>query len=188
MTTPDQHQDTPPQNRPQSRPQNMGAFTPEAQAEDTCTKPSFYAYFIKRPIVGAFSLLTGMGITLKTLCNVTSTVTQEYPENRDTLTMPPAFRGQVIMPHDEEGEHKCTACTLCEKACPNGTISVLPMKNIANKKVLGKYIYRFDQCTLCSLCVEACPFDAIRMGNDFEHATVDKDSLVMVLNEKEGRL
>jgi NADH-quinone oxidoreductase subunit I len=64
---------------------------------------------------------------------------------------------------------------------------VLNTKNIAGKKVLGKYIYRIDQCTLCGLCVEACPFDAIKMSNEFEHAAWDRNGYDWVLNKKEGR-
>ena len=134
---------------------------------------------------GMKSLLIGLGVTWREY--FTKKVTEQYPENRKTLKMHSAFRGHVIMPHDENGEHKCTGCTLCEKACPNATISVLNTKNIAGKKVLGKYIYRMDQCTLCGLCVEACPFDAIRMGNEFEHAATNRNNYEWVLNKKEGR-
>ena len=104
-------------------------------------------------------------------------VTREYPENRDTLTFPERFRGQVVMPHDEQGDHNCTACTLCEKACPNGSISILTTKNIASKRVLGQFVYRLSSCTLCNLCIEACPFDAIKMGHGFEMASYDREDL-----------
>lgn len=133
------------------------------------------------------SLVTGLGITIRYLVNPKKVVTQKYPENRKTLTFAPRFRGRVTMPHDEAGEHKCTACGMCERACPNGTISILATKNVAGKRVLGRFIYRFGQCTLCNLCVEACPFGAIEMGHDYEMATENKDDLVFVLNKKEGR-
>lgn len=190
---------------PQSRPQKLGAFA-EASAQAaqatkntvgsvntaiveraSLKKKSLIARYIALIFVGGLSMLKGMRITLCTFLNPKKTVTQEYPENRATLKMFKTFRGSVIMPHDENGEHNCTACTLCDKACPNGSINVLTTKNIAGKKILGKYIYRLDSCTLCALCVEACPFDAIRMGTEFEFATLDKNSLVQVLNEKEGR-
>ncbi len=145
------------------------------------------SYTIKGILTGILSLLQGMALTFSYLINPKKIVTQQYPENRDTLQMAQRFRGQVIMPHDEEGEHKCTGCTLCEKACPNGTISVLNKTNTKGKKVLGKYIYRLDQCTLCNLCIEACPFDAIHMGREFEFSTQNKDDLTLILNKKEGR-
>lgn len=140
-----------------------------------------------RTVHGVGSMLTGMGITIRKFFDVGGVVTQQYPENREHVPLAERFRGRVVMPHDEAGEHKCTGCTICEKACPNGSISVLNTTAVTGKKVLGTYIYRYDQCTICSLCVEACPYDAIRMGKDFEGATVDKDSLVQVLNMKEGR-
>lgn len=148
--------------------------------------PILDTYF-KRVVLGAVGLVKGMTVTLGYLFRPSRIVTEQYPENRKTLKMHAAFRGRVYMPHDENGEHKCTGCTLCEKACPNGSISVLNTKNIAGKKVLGKYIYRIDQCTLCGLCVEACPFGAIRIGNDFEHAAIRRDGYDLILNQKEGR-
>ena len=168
-----------------SRPQNLGAFARPEEKPPEAAQPGMLSRYARRIFGGGASLLKGMFITLKNFFN--PKVTQQYPENRAELQMKERFRGQVVMPHNEEGEHNCTACTLCEKACPNGSISVLATKNIAGKKILGKYIYRLDSCTICGLCVEACPFDAIRMGPDFELATVDKASLELVLNKKEGR-
>lgn len=133
------------------------------------------------------SLLKGMGVTFRYISHPKTVVTREYPENRDTLKFPERFRGQVIMPHDENNDHTCTACTLCEKACPNGSISILTTKNIASKRVLGAFIYRLSTCTLCNLCIEACPFDAIHMGHGFEMASYKRDELDYVLNKTEGR-
>jgi NADH-quinone oxidoreductase subunit I len=142
---------------------------------------------LRRFLGDGFSLLQGMKITFRYLSKPKRTVTREYPENRDTLKFPERFRGQVVMPHDEKGEHTCTACTLCEKACPNGSISILTTKNIASKRVLGAFVYRLSSCTLCNLCIEACPFDAIRMGHGFEMATYARDPLDLILNKTEGR-
>ena len=51
-------------------------------------------------------------------------VTQQYPENRDTLKMFDRFRGEVIMPHSENNEHLCTGCGI-ELNCPNGSIEII---------------------------------------------------------------
>lgn len=133
------------------------------------------------------SLVTGLGITARYGFSPKSIVTEEYPNNRDTLKFPPRFRGRVSLPHDADGEHKCTACTMCEKACPNGSISILATKNVTGKRVLGKFVYRLSQCTMCNLCIEVCPFGAIEMSHEFELATENKEDLVLVLNKKEGR-
>ncbi len=171
---------------------SLGAFAyaeGNKQVSATATKelPTNSKGYWKRIFTGIPSLFQGMAVTFGYLFNPKKVVTREYPENRLTLKMADRFRGQVIMPHDAEGEHKCTGCTLCEKACPNGTISIHMTKNIASKKVLGQFVYRLSQCTLCNLCIEACPFDAIHMGPEFEMAAYERSQLDLILNKKDGR-
>lgn len=134
---------------------------------------------------GFVSLLQGMGVTIRYFIDPRKIITQQYPENRETLQMMDRFRGHLVLVHDENNTHSCTACGMCERACPNGTISVLPTKDIGGKKILGLYIYRLAQCTLCNLCVESCPYGAIAMGRDFELAVYDRRQLTMILNNKE---
>ena len=162
---------------------------PAASAPDAGTpimpgngKPS-----LRRFLGDAANMFKGMGVTFRYIRKPSRVVTREYPENRETLKFPERFRGQVIMPHDANGDHTCTACTLCEKACPNGSISILTTKNIASKRVLGAFVYRLSSCTLCNLCIEACPFDAIHMGAGFEMAAYSREPLDLILNKKEGR-
>ena len=83
---------------------------------------------------GFFSLLQGMRLTLSYLVDPRKVVTQQYPENRETLDIFPRFRGRLTMVINETGGNNCTGCGLCEKACPNGTISVLNTKDAAGKK------------------------------------------------------
>ncbi len=144
-------------------------------------------HFFRAIASAAKSLVTGLGITGRYLAHPREVVTAEYPDNRDGLKFAPRYRGPVTMPHDAAGEHRCTACGLCEKACPNGTLSVLPQRNCADKRVLGKLVYRLGQCTFCGLCVEACPFDALAMSHEYELASDDKAQFERVLNRKEGR-
>ncbi len=166
-------------------PPRLGAFAPELfQAERVDQTNTSYL----KKVWGALSSIPqGLAVTLSYLFNPKKIVTRQYPENRKNLKLASRFRGQVIMPHDSEGEHKCTACTLCEKACPNGTISILSTTSVSGKKVLGQFIYRLSQCTLCNLCIEACPFDAIHMNQEFEFAAYSRKPLDLILNKKEGR-
>lgn len=136
---------------------------------------------------GVLSLVKGMGLTWGYLTHPSRIVTQQYPENRETLAMFPRFRGRLAMVMDEEGGlPRCTACGMCEKACPNGTITVHSRRDNLGKKVLGRYLYRLSQCTLCNLCVESCAFDAIRMAQEFELAAYSRSDLTLVLYAKEG--
>lgn len=118
--------------------------------------------------------------------------TEEYPDNRATLKMFDRFRGEVVMPHDENNEHRCTGCQACEIACPNGTIKIITKQEIQpdgkKKKRIDTFIYHLDLCTMCNLCVVACPSDAIKMDQAFEHSVYDKKTLKKILNKPESKL
>lgn len=151
------------------------------------TTKEYFKTYLKRCVTGPWSLICGLSVTLRYFFNPKRIVTEQYPENRKTLKMHERYRGRLQMVEDAEGNNHCTACGMCERSCPNASINVLPTKNIAGKKVLGKYVYHFSSCTQCGLCVEACPFGAIRMSQEFEVATTDPKSLDMILNKKEGQ-
>jgi NADH-quinone oxidoreductase subunit I len=119
-------------------------------------------------------------------------ITQNYPENRDSLNLPERFRGEVVMTHNEENEHRCTGCTACELACPNGTIKIVTKFDITpegkKKKALDTFVYHLELCTMCNLCVEACPTGAIKMDQAFEHSVYDRRLLTKKLNRPDSKL
>lgn len=150
---------------------------------------------------GVKTLATGMKITLKEYFTPKST--EQYPENRKTtLHVSKRFRGRLVFkrvedPNDPEavkrglkvGDHKCTACTMCEKACPNDTIKITAHMEVneetgRKQKQLDDYQYDLGDCMFCQLCVNACNFDAIEFTNDFEHAVFDRSKLVMHLDKE----
>lgn len=130
--------------------------------------------------VAIWRLAQGLGITM--LNFVRPKVTEQYPENRGKKVYFDRFRAELTMPHDEDNRHRCTACGLCEKACPNGTIRVEACKNDEGKRVLDRYMYDIGSCVFCELCVGACPFGAIVFDNRFEHAVFERDKLERRLN------
>jgi NADH-quinone oxidoreductase subunit I len=139
---------------------------------------------------GIRSLLIGMSVTWKEL--FTKKITQQYPENRDTLVISNRWRGNLIMPHDENNEHACTACTICQMNCPNGTI-VVKSKTIETeegkkKKILDTYTYDLGTCTFCNLCVISCPSNAIQFDNSFENALFTRSKLLERLNHEGSKL
>ncbi len=133
---------------------------------------------------GVKSLLTGMKVTGKEL--VTPKVTEQYPENRDTLAIPERFRAELTLKYDASGHHKCIGCGICQMNCPNGTIQLttkmVDLPDGKKKRKLDKYMYDLGSCTFCMLCVTTCPQDALEFTNDFEQAVFTRDKLVKQLN------
>mgnify|MGYP004568838505 FL=1 len=141
---------------------------------------------------GVKTLLTGMKITWKEYFKdfFTNKSTEQYPENRKTtLHVAKRHRGRLVFKRNEDGTYKCTACTLCEKVCPNGTIKITSHmqedpETGKKKKVLDDYRYDLGDCMFCQLCTNACNFDAIEFVNDFENAVFDRKSLVLHLDKE----
>ncbi len=133
---------------------------------------------------GIKSLLIGMDVTAGEY--VTPKVTEQYPENRKTQHISARHRGTLVMIKDDAGRDKCTACTLCEKSCPNGTIKItsamVTTKEGKKKRLLLDYRYDLGDCMFCQLCTNACNFGAIKFVNDFENSVFSRDSLVQHLN------
>ena len=133
---------------------------------------------------GLASLVKGMQITGKEF--ITPKITEKYPEHRDTVKVPERFRAILELKYDEEGNHKCIACGICERNCPNGTISITSKMvdtwDGKKKRKLDKYSYDLGSCTFCQLCVTTCPQDALEFSNDFEQAVFTREKLVKQLN------
>lgn len=81
--------------------------------------------YISTILQGLLTLVKGMAVTGHYFFRPKLITTQQYPENRQTLKMFDRFRGEVIMPHDEKNQHKCTGCGICELNCPNGSIEII---------------------------------------------------------------
>jgi NADH-quinone oxidoreductase subunit I len=142
--------------------------------------------YIVSILKGVKTLVDGMRVTGYYFVHPKQIVTQQYPENRDTLKMFDRLRSEVIMPHNENNEHRCTGCGICELNCPNGSIEIIS-KSIEvdgkKKRIIDKHIYNLGMCTMCNLCVKSCPSDALAMGQKFEHAVWDRSKLIKVLNQ-----
>ena len=137
---------------------------------------------------GLKTLATGMKVTMKEYFTPKST--EQYPENRKTtLHVAKRHRGRLVMLRDENRAVQCTACTLCEKTCPNGTIKItsqmVTTEEGKKKRQLVDYQYDLGDCMFCQLCVNACNFGAIEFTNDFENSTFSRDALVLHLDKEE---
>jgi len=148
--------------------------------------------YLKEIVTGIWSLLKGMKVTGSYFFRPGTIVTQKYPENRKTLVMTERFKGEVIMPHNDKNEHKCTGCGICEINCPNGSIEIISRtittEDGKKKRAIDKHIYRLGMCTFCALCVKTCPSNALAFGQEFEHSVFDRSLLIKVLNKPGSQL
>jgi len=148
--------------------------------------------YFKDIFSGIKSLLAGMRVTGRYFFKPGTTWTQQYPNNRKDLVMFDRFKGEVVMPHNEKNEHKCTGCGICEINCPNGSIEIISasVTNEEGKKqrIIDKHIYHLGMCTFCGLCVKTCPSQALAFSQEFEHAVFDRTKLNKVLNQPGSKL
>jgi len=152
----------------------------------------FITEYISDVFKATKSLLKGMRRTGYYFVHPKEIITEQYPDNRESLQIADRFRGEVVMPHDQNNEHACTGCTACELACPNATIKIITKFDVSpdgkKKKALDTFVYHLELCTMCGLCVEACPTDAIKMGQKFEHSLYDRSMLLKKLNQPGSKI
>ena len=97
-------------------------------------------------------------------------VTVEYPEQ--VRYMSPRARTNLLW-FDE----RCTGCSTCAQACPDGCILVQTSPNPDGSLNKERYEIDFRLCMYCGLCVEACPYEAIQVGGTYKDAVYDFDDM-----------
>lgn len=101
--------------------------------------------------------------------------TVEYPDQR--LPVYERFRVlPVLIYDDEDGNVRCTNCTICAKVCPPQCIWMSQAKSPKGTVVpLPEDFYiDMDVCMNCGLCAEYCPFEAIKMDQNFELSNYER--------------
>jgi NADH-quinone oxidoreductase subunit I len=141
-------------------------------------------------------LLQGLGVTAKNFVgsfrDPARLTTVGYPEVKQKL--PEAYRNFPFLVSenatDPMGTLRCVACQICEKECPPQCIYIEKSKDkkpdAAGKLQLYPAIFAIDTsvCMSCQICVEVCPFDAIKMDQEFEIATTERFSALLLNREQ----
>ncbi len=113
-------------------------------------------------------LLKGMMVTIQRMVRPVATI--QFPEV--TRPMSPRSRTNLLW-FDE----RCTGCSTCAQACPDGCILVETRPNLDGSLEKVRYEIDFRICMYCGLCVEACPYQAIQVGGTFEDAVYEFDTM-----------
>jgi len=103
--------------------------------------------------------------------------TVQYPEERAPIS--PNFRNFPFLVHDGDDADaglRCTACKICEKACPPQCIYIVLERDENGKSNKRPKVFDIDLsvCMNCGICAEVCPFDSIYMDNEFELSKDDR--------------
>jgi formate hydrogenlyase subunit 6/NADH:ubiquinone oxidoreductase subunit I len=108
-------------------------------------------------------ILKGMLVTLRHLGRRPFTV--QYPE--EVRPIPVRARTNLLW-----FEERCTGCSTCAQACPDGCILVATSPGEGGTLNIDRYEIDFRICMYCALCVEACPYQAIQAGGTWKDVTV----------------
>ena len=110
----------------------------------------------------------GMLMTMRSMFRPPTTV--QYPE--ETRHIPPRARTNLLW-----FEERCTGCSTCAQACPDGCILVATTPREDGSLNIDRYEIDFRLCMYCGLCVEACPYEAIQAGGPYDDAVYVFDNM-----------
>lgn len=134
-------------------------------------------------------IVSGLRVTFRHLFRPPITV--QYPEQQRDI--PARARTNLLW-----FEERCTGCSTCAQACPDGCILVETSPRVDGTLNIDRYEIDFRICMYCGLCTEACPYQAIQAGGRYDDAVFtfenmyrDRDALTreaqVYLDETDGR-
>jgi NADH-quinone oxidoreductase subunit I len=110
-------------------------------------------------------------------------ITVNYPEQQREV--PARARTNLLW-----FEERCTGCSTCAQACPDGCILVQTSPREDGTFNIDRYEIDFRICMYCGLCTEACPYQAIQAGGRYDDAAYvfedmyrDRDALTREAHE-----
>lgn len=123
-----------------------------------------------------WAMLDGLWLVFRRLFG--SAVTVQYPEEHPSV--PPRWRGRIVLTRDPDGEERCVACYLCAAACPVDCIALqaTEAQEADDRRYPAWFRINFSRCIYCGQCEEACPTYAIQLIPDFEQGEYDRRNMV----------
>jgi NADH-quinone oxidoreductase subunit I len=102
--------------------------------------------------------------------------TIQYPEQKRKI--PETFRFVPMLVYEETPDDpRCTACGICARVCPPQCIWIQRATDEKGRPRAQPSGFWIDTtiCMSCGFCAEFCPFDAIKMNQQHEIPTTDRD-------------
>jgi NADH-quinone oxidoreductase subunit I len=111
--------------------------------------------------------------------------TIQYPEQKRQISE--NFRALPMLVYEETAEEpRCTACGICARVCPPQCIWIQRGTDNRGRPQARPAGFWIDAtiCMSCGYCAEFCPFDAIKMNQQHEITTPDRDRDMFYTLEK----
>jgi NADH-quinone oxidoreductase subunit I len=102
--------------------------------------------------------------------------TIQYPEQKRKI--PETYRAFPMLVYEESrDEPRCTSCGICARVCPPQCIWIRRATDDKGRPMAKPAGFWIDTtiCMSCGYCAEFCPFDAIKMNQQHEITTTDRD-------------
>ena len=113
-------------------------------------------------------ILRSMLVTLKHVFR--KPITVQFPEQHRNISK----RARTNLLWFEE---RCTGCSTCAQACPDGCILVETSPREDGTLNIDRYEIDFRLCMYCGLCTEACPYQAIQSGGRYDDAVFNFEDM-----------
>ena len=123
---------------------------------------------LRETLVGAWSLLVGMKVTLTHVFR--GPVTSQYP--RERIEMSKAYRNVIVLIEIEGiGFHDCIDCNACVRVCPSDCIVIEGERPEGMRKRRATlFEVDFALCSECGLCLDVCPTDTLGYSREYDQA------------------
>ena len=131
---------------------------------------------LRKFLKGSSAILTGLGITFKSMFE--GPVTVQYPEVKRPVRQ--RYKGRHTLKRYDNGLEKCIGCALCAAACPADAIFVEASENTDDvrfspgERYASTYEINMMRCIFCGYCEDACPTEAIVLGDNYELSFTDR--------------
>jgi len=102
--------------------------------------------------------------------------TIQYPEQKRQI--PENYRCIPMLIYEGTPDNlRCTACGICARVCPPQCIWITRATDEKGRPKARPASFWIDAtvCMSCGSCAEYCPFDAIKMNQNYEIATTDRN-------------
>jgi NADH-quinone oxidoreductase subunit I len=102
--------------------------------------------------------------------------TIQYPEQKRQITENFRFLPMLVYEESQDSP-RCTACGICARVCPPQCIWIQRATDDKGRPKAQPSGFWIDAtiCMSCGYCAEFCPFDAIKMNQEHETVTTDRD-------------